>query len=82
MDQEVISKDKMDFTIDLLITMVVEELSETTGESRQTLLNKFLKSKTGKLLYDESSRLWWNGPSYIVDMYLEEKAVEIKTGTV
>lgn len=78
MDQVVISKDKMGFTIDLLITMVVEELSETTGESQETLLNEFLKSKTGKLLYDESSKLWWNGPSYIADMYLEEKAVEIK----
>lgn len=72
MDKEVISKEKMDFTIDLLITMVVEELSETTGESQQILLEKFLKSSTGKLLYDASSKLWWNGPSYIADMYLEE----------
>lgn len=78
MDQKVISKEKMDFTIDLLITMVVEELSEMTGESQQTLINEFLKSKTGKLLYDESSKLWWNGPSYIADMYLEEKTVAIQ----
>ncbi|MDO4962303.1 MAG: hypothetical protein Q4E57_10725 [Eubacteriales bacterium] len=76
MGQEVISKEKIDFTIDLLITMVVEELSETTKESRQTLLNDFLKSKTGRLLYDKSSKLWWNGPSYIADMYLEEKGYE------
>lgn len=74
MDQEVISKEKMDYTIDLLITMVVEELSEMTGESQKKLISDFLTSKTGKLLYDESSKLWWNGPSYIVDMYIEEKA--------
>lgn len=73
MDQEVISKEKLDFTIDLLITMVVEELAETTNEDPQTVMNNFLRSKTGKLLYDESSKLWWNGPSYIADMYLEEK---------
>lgn len=27
---------------------------------------------TGKALYDESTKLWWNGPSYIADMYKEE----------
>lgn len=75
MDREVMPKERIDYTIDLLITLVVEELSETTGESREALLNEFLKSQTGKMLYDESSRLWWNGPSYIVDLYLEEKKV-------
>ena len=73
MDQEVISKEKMDYTIDLLITMAVEEISETTGENPQNVITDFLKSKTGKALYDTSTRLWWNGPSYIADMYLEEK---------
>ena len=73
MDKKVISKENMDYTIDLLIAMVVEELAETTGDSQQVVLEEFLKSKTGKMLYDESSKLWWNGPSYIADMYLEEK---------
>lgn len=77
MDQEVVSKEKIAYTIDLLITMVVEELSEMTGESRKTLISDFLKSKTGKLLYDESSKLWWNGPSYIADMYIEEKSCNL-----
>lgn len=24
-------------------------------------------------IFDEESKLWWNGPSYIADMYLKEK---------
>lgn len=73
MDQEIISKEKMDYTIDLLITMAVEEIAEVTGEKPKEVIADFLKSKTGKALYDASTNLWCNGPSYIADMYLEEK---------
>lgn len=62
----------MNYTIDLLITMVVEEIAEDTGEEPQKVLLDFLSSKTGKALYDESTKLWCNGPSYIADLYMEE----------
>ena len=61
MDQEIISKEKMDYTIDLLITMAVEEIAEVTGEKPQEVIKDFLKSKTGKALYDASTNLWCNG---------------------
>ena len=67
-----ISKEKMDYTIDLLITMVTEEIAEETGRNRKDVLTDFLCSKTGKALYDEKTRLWCNGPSYIVELYREE----------
>lgn len=72
MASEVITKEKMDFTIDVLVTMVVDELAEMTGKDRNEILPEFVVSKTGKALYDISTKLWCNGPSYIVDMYLEE----------
>lgn len=74
MASEVITKEKMDYTIDVLVTMIVDEIAETTGEDRNEILPAFIISKTGKALYDESTKLWCNGPSYIVDMYLEEIA--------
>ncbi len=74
MASEVITKEKMDYTIDVLVTMIVDELADTTGRDRNEILPEFVVSKTGKALYDISSRLWCNGPSYIVDMYLEEIA--------
>lgn len=36
------------------------------------MFSRFISSKTGALLYDEDARLWWNGPSYIADMYKNE----------
>lgn len=67
-----ISKEKMDYTIDLLITMVTDEIAEETGRDRKEVLIDFLCSKTGKALYDEKTGLWCNGPSYIAELYMEE----------
>ena len=67
-----ISKDKMDYTIDLLITMVIDEIVADTGKNRNDVLTDFLCSKTGKALYDEKTKLWCNGPAYIAELYREE----------
>ena len=67
-----LSKERMDYTIDLLIAMVVEEIAEETGKDRKDMLIDFLSSKTGKFLYDETTKLWWSGPSYIAEMYMQE----------
>ena len=72
MSEVTIPKEKMNFTIDLLITMIVEEIAEETGKNPKDVLTDFLCSKTGKALYDEETKLWCNGPSYIADLYLEE----------
>lgn len=72
MAEEVISRERMNYTIDLLITMAVEEIAEETGRESKDVLVDFILSKTGKALYDESTKLWCNGPSYIAEMYLDE----------
>ena len=75
MAEERLSKEKVEFTIDLLISMVVEELSEDLGKPTGDILTDFVESKTGKLLYNEDSKLWWNGPSYIAELYKIEKGL-------
>ncbi len=72
MAEEVIEKDRIDYTVDLLITMAVEEIAEETGRDSKDVLVDFILSKTGKALYDESTKLWCNGPSYLAEMYMEE----------
>ena len=62
----------MDYTIDLLITMVTEEIAEETVKDRKEVLTDFLRSKTGKALYDEKTKLWCNGSAYIAELYREE----------
>ena len=51
---------------------VLEDIAEETGRDRKEVLTDFLCSKTGKALYDEKTRLWCNGPSYIAELYMEE----------
>lgn len=72
MSEVTIPKEKIDFTIDLLIMMAVEEIAEETGRDSKDVLADFLCSKTGKALYDKETRLWCNGPSYIAELYMEE----------
>lgn len=67
-----ISEEKKKNAIDLLTAMVVDELSEDTGQKPEELLAQFLLSETGKLLYEESSKLWWSGPSDIAEMFRQE----------
>ena len=72
MAEVTIPKEKMNYTIDLLITMVTEEIAEETGKDRKDALTDFLCSRTGKALYDEKTKLWCNGPAYIAELYMEE----------
>lgn len=58
--------------IDMMVSMVVVELSEDLHESEGSLFKKFIHSKTGKMLYDESSKLWWCGPSDIALLFKTE----------
>ncbi|MCM1180808.1 MAG: hypothetical protein NC347_11160 [Clostridium sp.] len=68
-----VTEDQRKFAVDAMVTLVVEELADELKLDPTTTLKEFVASKTGALLYDESSKLWWNGPSYIVNMYKEER---------
>lgn len=71
---EGVSQERINTTIDLLTAVVVDELSRTMNTDRDRTLADFIMSDTGRLLYDESSKLWWRGPSDIAWMYESECA--------
>lgn len=78
MDQlETVTEEQKKFAIDAIVTLTVEEISLETGEDVMKILPKFIESKTAAALYDESSKIWWNGPAYIAEMYLEEIAKNV-----
>ena len=58
--------------IDLIVAMTVDELANEMSLNPTQLLPEFVNSHTGKLLYDEESKLWWSGPSYIAEMFQME----------
>ena len=75
MVEQVISKDRLDYTVDALKSLVVTELAEELKKDDKEILEDFLVSNTGKALYDSETKLWCNGPSYIADMYKDEKGL-------
>lgn len=72
--KETIPKEVENNAIDLLITLIIEELSEDLKQNPDEVFSKFISSKAGELLYDREAKLWWCGPSYIADMYKKELA--------
>ncbi len=67
-----ITKEVRNNAIDMLVPLIVEELVEDLNIEPDEAFFKFVSSKTGELLYDKDSNLWWNGPSYIVELYEDE----------
>ena len=64
--------EKENAAIDMIISMVVEDLSEALHIPVEEMLPKFLQSETCAMLYNRESKLWWDGPAAIAALYLEE----------
>ena len=61
--------EKILFAMDLTAKMVVEQIAEETDQPQEKVLLDFMKSNTAKMLYDDSTKLWWDGPSAVVEEY-------------
>ena len=55
--------DKTLFAMDLTAMMAVEQLSQETKQPQEKVLLDFMESNAAKMLYDDSTKLWWDGPS-------------------
>lgn len=64
--------EKENAAIDMNISMAVEDLAEILHHPVEEILPKFFQSKTCATLYDRNSKLWWDGPTVIAELYLEE----------
>ena len=65
-------KEKTLFAMDLTILMAVEDLAQETGQSTEELLLSLMASETGRCVYDDSLKLWWDGPDAVVERYKRE----------
>lgn len=61
--------DKILFSMDLSVLMAVEQLANETNETTEETLLSFMKSNTAKMVYDDSTKLWWDGPAEIAEEY-------------
>lgn len=69
----VVTDDLIKNTMDLLTVMAVEEIAADLDISQSEALTDFLLSRTGHMLYDDSYKLWWDGPSAIAQAYKDER---------
>ena len=69
--------DKILFAMDLDALMVVEELAKDLNQPEEEVLLDFMKSNTAKMLYDDSTKLCWDGPSVAAEQYKQEKKLSL-----
>ena len=65
-------KEKTLFAMDLAAVMAVEELATEEKKSTDEVLLSFMESNTGKMLYDDSLKLWWDGPTIVAEEFKKE----------
>jgi hypothetical protein len=63
---------KYEFGMELLAAMSASVIAKKQKISRIRAFDKFIKSETAKMLFDEESGMWLNGPDYIADEYKRE----------
>ena len=67
------SNDKTLFAMDLTAKMAVEQIAQETNQSQEKVLLDFMKSNTAKMLYDDATKRWWDGPSAVAEEYKSQK---------
>lgn len=66
------SMDRIKNAMDLVVVMATEEIAARLNISETQALKKLLASKACENLYDDSLKLWWDGPSALADKFIEE----------
>jgi len=65
-------KSKTLFSMDLIVRMAVEELAKQMRKSQEDVLVDFMGTNTARMLYDDSTKLWCEGPSAVAEMFRKE----------
>lgn len=57
------------FAMDLTALMAIEQISKETNKPVEEVLLNFMESNAAKMLYDDSTKLWWDGPSAVAEEF-------------
>lgn len=69
-----ISKEQKEFCSHNLVAMVVEDLKNYfPSKSRDAIMADFSSSYTYAMLFDFKTGMWGEGPTYVMNMFLEER---------
>lgn len=68
---------KYEYSMELLAAMACKTIAEKQKMPEIKAFDSFIKSKTAKMLFDERTAFWCNGPDYIADEYEREVMASI-----
>ena len=67
-----VTQEQLNYGVDANCALTIEELSQDLNVNRNQMFYDLIMSDTGRLLYDEPTKTWWDGPSNIAQMYKDE----------
>lgn len=68
-------KNKNAMAMDLITKMAVEKLAKEQNKDVEEVLISFMESNTGRMVYDDSTKLWWDGPAAVAQEYKTEMGI-------
>lgn len=60
------------FAMNTVAELLVEDIAEETGRPVEEVLLDFMQSEMAEKLYDDSLKLWWDGPDALRERYEKE----------
>ena len=60
------------FAMNIVAELLVEDIAKETRRPREEVLLKFMQSEMAEKLYDDSLKLWWDGPDAFRERYKKE----------
>jgi len=61
-----------EIAMDLVTKMAVEQIAKEQHKDVEEVLISFMESNTGRMVYDDSTKLWWDGPLAVAQEYKAE----------
>ena len=68
------NREKKVFAMNAVAMLLVEDIAKESGKTTEDVLLDFMQSRTAARLYDDSLKLWWDGPSAVGEWYKQELA--------
>lgn len=70
--------EKIEFAMNLSAVLLIERLAQERNCSTEEAFFIFMKSKTAQMLYDDSTKLWWDGTEAILENLNRENNIFIQ----
>ena len=65
-------KEKKIYAMNIVTELLVEDIAKETRRPTEEVLLDFMQSEMAEKLYDDSLKLWWDGPDALRERYEKE----------